>query len=165
MKKLQAEVQQRKPLASLEQEVFLNILRTADLLDQGLEEALKPSGLTGTQYNVLRILRGAEPRGLACREIGARMFTHDPDVTRLLRRLERRGLIRRQREQQDRRVITTRITAEGLRLLGELDETVMELHRRQLGHLGPERLLALFELLEAVRQDQCQPGVSPLPNT
>lgn len=150
-KKLPPGVRPRQPLASLEQDVFLNLLRAADLLAQGLEAALRPSGLTATQYNVLRILRGAGEPGLACRQIGARMLTHDPDVTRLLDRLERRGLVRRQREVEDRRVITTRITPEGLRLLGELDGTITDLHRRQLGHLGEERLRTLIDLLGAVR--------------
>jgi len=150
-KKLQAEVHKRKPFASLEQEVFLNILRTADLLDQGLEEVLKPFALTATQYNVLRILRGAGERGLACRELGERMLTHDPDVTRLLDRLERRGLIHRRREVQDRRVITTRITPDGMTLLNQLDTAVTELHRHQLGHLGEEPLRTLIELLEGAR--------------
>ena len=153
-KKLRAEVQQQKPFASLEQEVFLNILRTADLLDQGLEAVLKPFALTATQYNVLRILRGAGERGLACRELGERMLTHDPDVTRLLDRLERRGLIRRRREVQDRRVINTRITPDGLSLLSQLDQSVMELHRRQLGHLGEEQIRTLIDLLEGARGTQ-----------
>jgi DNA-binding MarR family transcriptional regulator len=148
---LAAEVRQRKPFASLEQEVFLNILRTADLLDQGLAEVLKPFALTATQYNVLRILRGAGGRGLACRELGARMLTHDPDVTRLLDRLDRRGLLERRRELEDRRVILTGITAEGRRLLEQLDEPVAELHRRQLGHLGEEQLRTLIDLLEGAR--------------
>jgi DNA-binding MarR family transcriptional regulator len=153
-KKLRAEVQQQKPFASLEQEVFLNIQRTADLLDQGLEAVLKPFALTATQYNVLRILRGAGERGLACRELGERMLTHDPDVTRLLDRLERRGLIRRRREVQDRRVINTRITPDGLSLLSQLDQSVMELHRRQLGHLGEEQIRTLIDLLEGASGTQ-----------
>ena len=150
-KKLQAQLHQGKPFASLEQEVFLNILRTADLLDQGLEAVLKPFALTATQYNDLRILRGAGERGLTCRGIGERMITHDPDVTRLLDRLERRGLIHRRREVQDRRVINTRITPEGLTLLDQLDVSVMELHRHQLRHLGEEQLRTLIDLLEGAR--------------
>jgi len=146
-----AEVHQHKPFTSLEQEAFLKILRTADHLDQGLAELLKPFALTATQYNVLRILRGAGGRGLACRELGERMLTHDPDVTRLLDRLERRGLLERHREQQDRRVILTGITSAGLRLLEQLDAPVTELHRRQLGHLGEEQLRALVALLEGAR--------------
>jgi DNA-binding MarR family transcriptional regulator len=150
-RKLRAELLLRQPLTNLEQEVFLSLLRTADELDQGLAELLKPFALTPTQYNVLRILRGAGGRGLACHEIGERMLTHDPDVTRLLDRLERRGLLERHREPQDRRVILTAITAEGLRLLEQLDAPVADLHRRQLAHLDEEPLRALLALLERVR--------------
>ncbi|MFB3921162.1 MAG: MarR family winged helix-turn-helix transcriptional regulator [Terriglobia bacterium] len=150
-RRLQAELQQRVPFTNLEQGVYLSILRTADILARGVEEALKKFDLTRTQYNVLRILRGAGPGGLSCREVGERMLTHDPDVTRLLDRLERRGLIQRQREKRDRRVIIARITDDGLRLLAELDEPVAELHRRQLSHLGPERLKTLATLLEVAR--------------
>ena len=91
--RLQKEIRQTKPFASLEEEIFLNLQRTAEVLMRRLTEELKPSDLTPTQYNVLRILRGAEPDGLPCREISARMVTHDPDVTRLLDRLEKRGLV------------------------------------------------------------------------
>jgi DNA-binding MarR family transcriptional regulator len=148
---LGAEVDARQPLANLEQEVFLSLLRTADELDQGLAELLKPFALTPTQYNVLRILRGAGGRGLACHEIGERMLTHDPDVTRLLDRLERRGLLERHREPQDRRIITTRIAPAGLTLLATLDAPVADLHLRQLAHLDEEPLRALLALLERVR--------------
>jgi DNA-binding MarR family transcriptional regulator len=148
---LAAELSLREPFARLEQEVFLSILRTADHLDQGLAELLKPFGLTPTQYNVLRILRGAGARGLACRQLSERMLTHDPDVTRLLDRLERRGLLARRRPSQDRRVILTGITAEGLRLLEQLDAPVADLHRRQLAHLDEEQLRSLLALLERVR--------------
>jgi DNA-binding MarR family transcriptional regulator len=149
--KLPTQAPRRAPLSDLEQQVFLNVLRTADHLDQGLAELLKPFGLTPTQYNVLRILRGAGARGLACRQLGARMLTHDPDVTRLLDRLERRGLLARRRPSQDRRVILTGITAEGLRLLEQLDAPVADLHRRQLAHLDEEQLRSLLALLERVR--------------
>jgi DNA-binding MarR family transcriptional regulator len=97
---------------------------------------------------VLRILRGAI-EGLPCGEIANRMITRDPDITRLLDRLERRGLIARSRETRDRRMVTARITPPGLKLLARLDEPVQEAHRRQLGHLGRERLRALTELLHA----------------
>jgi DNA-binding MarR family transcriptional regulator len=127
----------------------LSLLRTADLLARGAEEAIKPSGLSATQYNVLRILRGAGPEGLCCGEVAERMLTHDPDITRLLDRLEKRGLVRRARESEDRRVITVRITQEGLRILAKLDEPIEELHRRQLGHLGQRRLQRLIDLLKS----------------
>jgi DNA-binding MarR family transcriptional regulator len=149
--KLKAEIQQRKPFAGREAEVYLNLLRTAEALSQDAERVLKPYGLTGTQYNVLRILRGAGPDGLACGEVSGRMVTHDPDITRLLDRLEARGLVARAREKRDRRVITTRITPAGLDLLKELDGPVSAWHRRALGHLGSQRLRALIDLLEAAR--------------
>ncbi len=149
--RLQAELKQHKPFASLEQEAFLNLLRTADVLAQGLEQVLKPHGLSPTQYNVLRILRGSGPGGRSCREVAERMLTRDPDITRLLDRLEARGLVTRTREQQDRRVITTRVTRLGLALLARLDEPTAAWHRERLGRLGVKRLKTLIELLEAAR--------------
>jgi DNA-binding MarR family transcriptional regulator len=148
---VQREIRQRKPFRRLEDEAFVNLLRTGDALMQGVAATLKPTGLSPTQYNVLRILRGAEPDGLACREIGERMITRDPDITRLLDRLEERGLVTRSRDTADRRVIVTRITRKGLRILLPLDGPIQALHVRQLGHLGAERLTALIALLEGVR--------------
>ena len=130
---------------------FLNLQRTADALMQGVEATLKPFGLSPTQYNVLRILRGAGPEGLACRQIGERMLTRDPDITRLLDRLEARKLVTRSREQKDRRVLTTRITAAGLEILKQLDAPIAQVHRKQLGHLGEARLRTLSSLLELAR--------------
>ena len=150
-RRLQAEIKQNKPFACLEEEAYLNLLRTADALFRDEEALLKPLDLSPPQYNVLRILRGAGSYGLACREVGERLLTRDPDITRLMDRLEHRGLVRRTREQKDRRVITTRITEEGLGLLKQLDRPIAELHRRQLGHLGSKRLQALVELLESAR--------------
>jgi DNA-binding MarR family transcriptional regulator len=149
---LKAEIKQRRPFSSSQEEAFLNLQRTADALMRGFEELLKPSGLTQTQYNVLRILRGAAPEGLLCRELAERMITRDPDVTRLLDRLEARGLVSRTRDVADRRVIVTRITAQGLRLLEGLDSPVAELHRRQLAHLGGDRIQKLIDLLEVTRK-------------
>lgn len=148
---LRRETRQRRPVASLETEVFLNLLRTADALLRGVEQALESSGLSHTQYNVLRILRGAGREGLACREIGERMLTRDPDITRLLDRLEARGLVGRARGQPDRRVVRTHITREGLGLLRGLDAPMEQVHRRQLGSLGRSRLRTLVGLLERVR--------------
>jgi DNA-binding MarR family transcriptional regulator len=144
-------IRRKKPFRRVEDEAYVNLLRTADALMQGVAATLKPAGLSPAQYNVLRILRGAGPDGLACREIGERMITKDPDITRLLDRLEERDLIRRSRDRSDRRVITTRIMEEGLRILKELDRPVEELHVRQLGHLGEKRLRSLVDLLEAAR--------------
>ncbi len=145
------EIRQRRPFVSAEQEAFLNLQRTADALMRGLEEALKPSGLTQTQYNVLRILRGAGAEGLLCREISERMVTRDPDVTRMLDRLEVRGLVTRSRDRKDRRGVTVRITSAGDRLVSELDQPIAELHRKQLSHLGERRLGRLISLLEGAR--------------
>jgi DNA-binding MarR family transcriptional regulator len=133
-----------------EEDAFLDLLRTTDMLSRGMVGVLKTEELSPTQYNVLRILRGA-PEGLACGEIANRMITRDPDVTRLLDRLEKRGLISRCRETKDRRTVMARITPEGLKVVGRLDEPVLAGHRRQLGHLGRERLAALTELLAAAR--------------
>jgi len=134
-----------------EEVTYLELCRTADILSRGVSEVLKVEELSPNQYNVLRILRGA-PEGLPCGEIGTRMITRDPDITRLLDRLEKRGLIVRSREAQDRRRVMARIERAGLHLLARLDEPVREAHRRQLGHLGRDRLRNLNELLEMVRE-------------
>jgi DNA-binding MarR family transcriptional regulator len=133
-----------------EEDAYLELLRTTDLLSRSLVQVLKPHDLSATQYNVLRILRGA-PEGLPCGEIANRMITRDPDVTRLLDRMEKRGLISRCRETKDRRMVLTRITPEGLRILASLDQPVREAHLRQLGHLGREKLQTLTELLQLCR--------------
>ncbi|HEX3106777.1 MAG TPA: MarR family transcriptional regulator [Terriglobales bacterium] len=136
--------------ASLEETVFLDLVRTSDVLSRRIDYVLKNVDLSSNQYNVLRILRGT-PEGLACGEIGCRMITRDPDITRLLDRLEKRALISRCRESKDRRMVLTRITPAGLKLLAELDEPVQQAHREQLGHMGRERLKALSELLRVSR--------------
>src|ERR1700688_4649674 len=137
-------------VGSPEEAAFLDLLRTTDMLSRGLVKVLRAEDLSSTQYNVLRILRGT-PEGLPCGEIANRMITRDPDVTRLLDRLEKRGLISRWRETADRRMVMARITEDGLKLLDRLDEPVQVTHRRQLGHLGQERLQALAELLRVAR--------------
>ncbi len=139
------------PALPIEARIFISLQKTADYLGLEAEQLLKPHGLTGTQYNVLRILRGAEPAGLACSGIGERMISHDPDMTRLLDRMEKRGLISRARQTDDRRVIKTRITPAGLILLKSLDQPVRELHKRQFRHIPAARLKTLAELLEEVR--------------
>jgi DNA-binding MarR family transcriptional regulator len=135
---------------SPEESAYLDLLRTADVLTRGAIGVLKAEELSTTQYNVLRILRGS-PQGLPCGEIAGRMITRDPDVTRLLDRMEKRALILRSRESRDRRLVLARITPEGLRLVNRLDEPVQKIHRKQLGHMGKDRLKALAELLEAAR--------------
>ncbi len=134
-----------------EEAAFLELLRTTDRLSRRLVQVLKAEALSPTQYNVLRILRGA-PEGLACGEIGDRMITRDPDITRLLDRLEKRKLISRRRDAKDRRVVLARITGEGLKTLGRLDDPIVEMHRSLLGHLGRERLAELCRLLRTARQ-------------
>ena len=148
----------RRPACGLENEVFLNLLRTADALLRDVEQILKAVELSHTQYNVLRILRGAGRQGLACQEIGERMLTRDPDITRLLDRLEARALVSRARGRADRRVVETRITPAGLRILRELDEPISALHRRQLRHIEPRRLRLLAGLLEQLREGRAPEG-------
>jgi DNA-binding MarR family transcriptional regulator len=131
--------------------IFVALLQTADALSQEAEQLLKAAGLTGTQYNVLRILRGSEPEGLPCSGIGDRMISHDPDMTRLLDRMEKRGLITRERQTDDRRVVKTRITPQALSLLKTLDQPVHELHKRQFRHIPAARLKILGQLLGEVR--------------
>jgi DNA-binding MarR family transcriptional regulator len=140
----------RRRAACPEETAFLDLVRTCDLLSRGPAQVLKSENLSPTQYNVLRILRGA-PDGLPCGEISNRMITRDPDITRLLDRLEKRNLISRCRETKDRRMVMARITPEGLTLLGRLDEPVQDMHRKQLGHLGKERLRMLAQLMEGAR--------------
>jgi DNA-binding MarR family transcriptional regulator len=135
----------------LENRVFVALLRLADALSQEAEQLVKAAGLTGAQYNVLRILRGAEPEGLPCSGIGDRMISHDPDMTRLLDRMEKRGHITRNRQTDDRRVVKTRITPQALSLLKTLDQPVQELHKRQFRHIPAARLKILSQLLEEVR--------------
>ena len=146
-----SQAKSKRPRAAYPEEAaFLDLMRTTDILSRGLIGVLKAEDLSATQYNVLRILRGA-PEGLACGEIASRMITRDPDVTRLLDRLEKRGLISRCRETKDRRTVIARITPEGLKLLSRLDEPVQAAHRKQLGHLGRGRLRTLTELLALSR--------------
>jgi DNA-binding MarR family transcriptional regulator len=148
---LQAELKQKRPFSSPEQEAYLSLLRTADKLQSAMEAKLKEFGLTSTQYNALRILRGAGTNGLPCSEIGERMITHDPDITRLLNRLEKRGLAERLRCERDRRVIYGKITDDGLKLLREMDEPIERFGRAMLSHVSTADLRKLIGLLEAVR--------------
>ncbi len=140
-----------KPSLSLENRIFVALLQTADTLAQEAEQLLKGAGLTGAQYNVLRILRGAAPEGLPCRGIGDRMISHDPDMTRLLDRMEKRGFITRERQTDDRRVVRARVTPQALSLLRTLDQPVHALHKRQFRHISASRLKILSDLLQEVR--------------
>ncbi len=154
MRRLRQAIKQRKPFASREQEVFLEVLRTGHALVQDLVDLLKPHGLSQPQYNVLRILRGAGAAGLPTGEVGDRMVaSREPDVTRLLVRMEEHGLLKRERLSENRRVVTVRITREGLRILKALDGPVAEMHARQLRHMTRRELGQLAELLERARRE------------
>ena len=149
---LRDELRQRKPFKSLEQEAHLNVVRTAAVLADAFEQMLKPAGITGPQYNVLRILRGAEPDGLCRNELRDRMITRMPDMTRLLDRMEDAGLVTRARDGDDRRLVSTHITPRGRRVLDTLDADVAKEHRRRLGHLDAAQLQTLIDLLTRLRQ-------------
>jgi DNA-binding MarR family transcriptional regulator len=153
-------VAKRKAPLPLEDQIFLALQKVAESLAEEAEQFMKGHGLTGTQYNVLRILRGSEPEGLACSTIGERMITHDPDMTRLLDRMEKRGLITRQRQSDDRRVVKTCITSAGLDLLKELDQPIHDLHKSQFRHMPKGRLKTLAALLEEIRTRERPDGVS-----
>ncbi|HEX6068427.1 MAG TPA: MarR family transcriptional regulator [Longimicrobiaceae bacterium] len=147
------EIKQTRPFSGPEQEAYLSLGRTWAVLEHALAEALKPHGITPTQYNVLRILRGAGEKGLCRSEVMERMIARVPDATRLLDRMEAVGLIARERDAQDRRFVTTRITAEGRRVLAELEEPIQSLHRRQFAALDEADVRRLIELLGVVREN------------
>jgi DNA-binding MarR family transcriptional regulator len=150
--KLQEEIKQTRPFNSLEEEMLLNLQRTSGRVQHLFQQMIKPMGLTPTQYNVLRILRGAGENGLRCSEVGERLVSDDPDITRLLDRLQKQKLIRRKRDLKDRRVIYTFITAEGLRLLKELDPQVVGLAKQMIAHMSQDKLTTLITLLEEIRE-------------
>jgi DNA-binding MarR family transcriptional regulator len=149
--KILKELQQTKPFRSIEQEVFLNIQRTADAMIQEVLDVLRPFGLSVTQYNVLRILRGAGTTGVTCKDIASRMITRDPDITRMLDRLERRGLLTRNRAKEDRRFVSIRITPEGLALLKELDTPIEDKQVALMRHMSQTQLGDVIELMEQIR--------------
>jgi DNA-binding MarR family transcriptional regulator len=148
---LRDEIRQARPFRSLEQEAYLNIVRTAGILLDGIEQVLRPAGITGAQYNVLRILRGAEPKGLCRNDVRDRMLSRMPDMTRLLDRMEKAGLVSRSRDDTDRRMVTTRITEKGLAVLNEMDPQIDAEHRRRLGHMTEDQLRTLVELAGLAR--------------
>src|ERR1035438_4386422 len=129
---LKLEIVQERPFASLEEEALLNLLRTSDCLNRAFHVKTRNWGVSSTQYNVLRILRGAQPNGLTCAAIGSRMITAEPDITRLLKRLKALKLIRQKRDSQDRRVVRTVISEAGLALLREMDPAILSLPRELL---------------------------------
>lgn len=149
---LRSDLKMTKPFANLAQEAHLSIARTSAELDHIFEDAFKAYGITNTQFNVLRILRGAGGPGLCRAEIGERMIRRVPDVTRLLDRLEQSKLIVRERVGSDRRFVTTRITPKGLALLEGMDGAVAALHTRLLAHMPASQVKALIQLLGTVRE-------------
>lgn len=151
MTDLKTEIKQTKPFGSLQEEAHLSIIRTAAMLSHAFTEAIRSHGITGTQYNALRVLRGAGAGGLCRNEVRDRLVARVPDATRLLDRLERMGLIERERQGEDRRFVTTRITPAGLTLLAELDAPVADLHRRQLNDVAEEELRTAVRVLERIR--------------
>ncbi len=158
---LKAQIQQKAPFASLEEEAMLNLLRTSDCLHRAFQQKTRGWGLTSTQYNVLRILRGAQPGGLTCAAIGARMIAAEPDITRLLARLKGLKLILRRRDRNDRRVVWTRISDAGLELLRAMDPVIRRAPVEILGHIGKADLAQLIRLLEIARQSCVDAHTSP----
>jgi DNA-binding MarR family transcriptional regulator len=152
MASLKAEIVQERPFASLEEEALLNLMRSSDFLHRAFHRETREWGVTSTQYNVLRILRGALPRGLTCAAIGSRMITAEPDITRLLARLKALKLIRQQRDRIDRRVVWTQISQAGLDLLRTMDPVIDRVPRELLEHMSKEQLTELIRLLELARK-------------
>jgi len=150
--KLAVEIKQTKPFELVEEEAVLNIARTAEVLSQSMAEFLREYQLSQTQYNVLRILRGAGDSGATCSQIAERMIGRDPDITRLLDRLEARGLVMRERSTADRRVVMTRIAPDGLAILSTLDAPLKGLLRDRMSSMDRESLSTLIGLLEQVRE-------------
>ena len=161
MGNLKLEIAQERPFSSLAEEALLNLMRTADCLHRVMQRKTRAWGVTSTQYNVLRILRGAQPQGLTCSAIGTRMITAEPDITRLLARLKVLKLIKQQRDKRDRRVIWTHISTAGLDLLAEMDPVIQQLPGEMLGHLEDEDLKRLIRLLESARKN-CLDAQAPL---
>ncbi len=149
--RLRAELKQTKPFPRRSAEALLSVLRTAAILEHQIGESLKPYGITMTQYNVLRILRGAGATGLCGREVGQRMVSNVPDVSRLLDRMEEMGLIRRERDEADRRHVTARITPKGLEVMARATPRLEAVERARFGPIADGRLAAVIDALEDVR--------------
>ena len=152
MASLKSEIAQATPFSSAEEEALLNLMRTSDCLQRAFQQRIRGFGLTSTQYNVLRILRGAQPDGLTCAAIGARMIAIEPDITRLLVRLKRQKLIRQHRDRHDRRVVWTQISDAGLDLLHAMDPVIQRIPGELLGHVNGAELAELIRLLELARR-------------
>lgn len=149
---LKQEIVQRQPFSSIEEEAFLNLMRTADTLQRAFQLKARRWHVTSTQYNVLRILRGAHPGGLTCAAIGERMITAEPDITRLLGRLKALKLICQRRDRHDRRVVWTQISEAGLALLAEMDPEIQQMPIDLLSHMKRAELDEFIRLLELARK-------------
>jgi DNA-binding MarR family transcriptional regulator len=149
--RLQAEIKQTRPFPWVGTEAMLGVLRTAAVVTHAIERSLRPFGLTLTQANVLRILRGAGKSGICGREVGERLVAKVPDVSRLLDRMVEQGLIERARDESDRRHVTARISTKGLKLLDQIDPILDEVARERFGSLKRDELRDLVSSLDAVR--------------
>ncbi len=158
---LKSEIAQERPFSSIEEEAFLNLLRTSDCLHRAFQRKNRHWGVTSTQYNVLRILRGAQPQGLTCTAIGDRMITAEPDITRLLARMKALKLIKQQRDKRDRRVVWTQISASGLELLRKMDPEILQTPKNLLGHMKETDLKEFIRILELARK-HCHDSQAPV---
>lgn len=160
--KLRRDIKQKRPFSSLQEELVLSLMRTAEQAANPVNELLRGENLSHSQYNILRILRGAGEEGLPCGEISERMVRRDPDLTRLLDRLDARGLVSRSRDERDRRVIRASITGAGLGILASLDRPVEDSLKHSLSHLPARRLRTLLALLDEVRSGSADAPRPPL---
>jgi DNA-binding MarR family transcriptional regulator len=149
---LKLEIVQELPFFSVEEEALLNLMRTSDAMHRAFHRKTRDWGVTSTQYNVLRILRGAHPHGLTCSAIGERMITAEPDITRLLARLKALKFVRQRRDRHDGRVVWTQISESGLQLLKEMDPVIQRVPIELLGHLNKAELAEFIRLLELARR-------------
>lgn len=157
MAALKQEIAQQRPFASVEEEAVLNIMRTSDCIERAFQHRTREWGVTSTQYNVLRILRGSHPQGLTCSAIGERMITAVPDITRLLGRMKALKLIRQQRDKRDRRVVWTQISPTGLDLLSKMDDEISRMPGELLSQLNREEIAEFIRLLELARKNCMDP--------
>jgi DNA-binding MarR family transcriptional regulator len=154
------EIRQTKPFRSLQEQVVLNLMLTTRMVEADWAQYLRRTeGISPSQYNILRILRGARPKPMKISDIGERMVTRDPDVTRLVDRLIKQGLVRRERDTEDRRVVLVEITGTGLTLLSRLDQQVTQHIVAAMAGLKPQQLRALDTLLNEIRA-----GIRPFPD-
>jgi DNA-binding MarR family transcriptional regulator len=161
MTALKHEIAQERPFSSIEEEALLNLMRTTDCVQRAFQRRTRDWGVTSTQYNVLRILRGSQPQGLTCSSIGDRMITAEPDITRLLARMKTLKLIKQQRDKNDRRVVWTQISAAGLELLGKMDPEITRAPKELLGHMDRKDIEELTRLLELARK-KCMNTQAPV---